>query len=218
MNVLRSSSFAIALSSVAILLPSTAFAHFKLLEPPSIFATESGGKGVPPCGEGIPSAVVTKAQGGHPFTVRLQEFVPHPGHYRIALSVTSRNQLPKDPETEADANGRSISAKIDPNPAAPVLADGVFTHTTTPRYTEWKTDVTLPNLSCEKCTLQVIEFMAQHALNVGGGFNYHNCADLQITTDPSLPPADKSWMNLPQNEFPRPGAAAPPPAPAPRGN
>ena len=81
---------------------------------------------------------------------------------------------------------------------------GALAHTTTPRNTEWKLEVMLPNLNCEKCTLQVIQFMAQHALNPGGGFNYHHCADLQITADPSLPPADKAWMSLPQNEFPKP--------------
>ena len=217
MNILRSTPVVFAFGAVAILLSSTASAHFKFLEPPSSLVTENGGKGVLPCGEGIPSGIVTKAQGGHPITIRLQEFIPHPGHYRIALSVNSRNELPKDPDAEVDGRGWSVSAKIDPNPKPPVLVDGGFAHTTTPRYTEWKMDVALPNLSCEKCTLQVIQFMAQHGLNPGGGFNYHHCADLQITMDPKLPPADKIWMSLPQNEFPKPAAPGPPPAPG-RGN
>ena len=130
--------FAYVFASVAALAPVTASAHFKFLDPPSALITENGGKGVLPCGEGIPSGTVTKAQGGHPFTIRLLEFIPHPGHYRIALAVTSRNELPKDPESEADANGRSISAKIEAAPQAPVLVDGAFAHTTTPRNTEWK--------------------------------------------------------------------------------
>jgi len=111
-----------------------------------------------------------------------------------------------------------VSAKIDPNPKPPVLVDGAFAHTTTPRNTEWKMDVTLPNLSCDKCTLQVIQFMANHGLNPGGGFNYHHCAELQITMDPKLPPADKSWTSLPQNEFPKLPQPGPPPAPGGRGN
>jgi len=204
--------FACWMVGVAALLPCTASAHFKFLEPPSAWITENGGKGVLPCGEGIPSGTVTKAQGGHPFTIRLLEFIPHPGHYRIALSVNSRAELPKDPEAAMDANMRSISAAIDPNPKPPVLVDGAFVHTTTPRNTEWKMDVMLPNLNCEHCTLQVIQFMAQHALNPGGGFNYHHCADLQITADPKLPPADKAWMSLPQTEFPKVPGPPPPPA------
>ena len=93
-------------------------------------------------------------------------------------------------------DGQSVSAPIDSNPKIPVLMDGVFVHTSTPRNTEWKVDVTLPNLTCEKCTLQVTQFMAQHGLNPGGGFYYHHCADLQITADPTLPAADKAWRQL----------------------
>jgi len=217
MNI-RRTPFVLAFGALAAMAPSTASAHFKFLDPPSTWITESGGKGVLPCGEGIPSGVVTKAQGGHPFTIRLLEFIPHPGHYRISLAVNSRNELPKDPEAEVDGTGRSVSAKIDPAPRPPVLVDGAFAHTTTPRNTEWKMEVMLPNLSCEKCTLQVIQFMAQHALNPGGGFNYHHCAELQITMDPALPPADRSWMNLPQNEFPQPPRPGAPPAAGGRGN
>ena len=180
---------------VLIFTVSQAFAHFRFVEPPSALSTENGGKGAPPCGEGTPSGIVTKAQGGHPFTIRLIEFIPHPGHYRIALSVNSRAEIPKDAEAVVK-DGQSVSAPIDSNPKIPVLMDGVFVHTTTPRNTEWKVDVTLPNLTCEKCTLQVTQFMAQHGLNPGGGFYYHHCADLQITADPALPPADKAWMQL----------------------
>ena len=182
------------LAGMGALLPVTALAHFKFLEPPSAWVTEDGGKGAPPCGAGIPSGIVTKAQGGHPFTIRLLEFVPHPGHYRIALSVNSRAELPKDADAEVK-DGKSVSAPFDTNPKIPVLMDGAFVHTTTPRNTEWKVDVTLPNLSCDKCTLQVTQFMAEHALNPGGGFYYHHCADLQITADPKLPPADKAWLH-----------------------
>jgi hypothetical protein len=187
----------ILLVAMAILFPVAASAHFKFLEPPSSLATENGGKGAPPCGEGTPSGIVTKAQGGHPLTIRLQEFVPHPGHYRIALSVNSRTELPKDPEV-VTKDGRSVSAAIDSNFKIPVLMDGAFVHTTTPRDTVWKMDVTLPNLNCEKCTLQVIEFMAEHGFNQGGGYFYHHCADLQIAADPKLPAADRAWTILAQ--------------------
>jgi hypothetical protein len=73
-----------------------------------------------------------------------------------------------------------------------VLADGAFVHTSPPTG-DWQTTLTLPNLSCDKCTLQIIEFMAEHGPNVGGGYFYHHCADLRIKVDPSLPPADVAW-------------------------
>jgi hypothetical protein len=169
-----------------------AHAHFALLQPPSALMIEDGGKGAPPCAEGPASNVVTQVQGGHPIAIRLTEFVFHPGHYRFALSVNSRAELPPDPDVVQDSNGLSVSTSIQ-NPARiPVLADGVFLHVDPP-LADWQTSLTLPNLNCDKCTLQIIEFMAEHGSNIGGGFFYHHCSDLRIVADAGLPPADSAW-------------------------
>ena len=75
----------------------------------------------------------------------------------------------------------------------PVLADGLFPHYTRPAGPQtYEADVRLPNITCPKCTLQVIQFMADHAYNQPGGYSYHHCADLQITADPDKP-IDKGW-------------------------
>ena len=87
-----------------------------------------------------------------------------------------------------------MSAAIQ-NPAQmPVLADGLFVQPTRPTGTmaPFETDVQLPNISCKKCTLQVVQFMAEHGFNNPGGYSYHHCADLQITADPAKP-IDKGW-------------------------
>ncbi len=149
--------------------------------------TEDGGKGDPPCGDGVESKVVTEVLGGHPLPLQLQEFVFHPGHYRIALSVNSRSELPPDPAV-TQANGSSTAAAVQNPPRIPVLADGLFAHSAPPNG-DWRTEVVLPNLNCEKCTLQIIEFMAEHS----APFLCHHCADLKIKADPSLPPADPAW-------------------------
>jgi hypothetical protein len=73
----------------------------------------------------------------------------------------------------------------------PILADGLFAHTT--RATgPFETDIAIPNINCPKCTLQIIEFMAEHGLNSDGDFSYHHCADVQITADPAKP-VDARW-------------------------
>lgn len=179
---------------LALVALAAAHAHFALLQPPSSLSVENGGKGAPPCGEGPDSNVVTQVQGGHPLAIRLSEFVYHPGHYRFALSVNSRAELPPDPDVVED-NGISVSASIQSPVRIPVLADGVFLHDEPPT-DDWQTSLTLPNLNCDKCTLQIIEFMAEHGFNVGGGFFYHHCADLRITADPNLPPADSAWPRV----------------------
>jgi hypothetical protein len=193
--------FAVLAGMLAGMVPTVTHAHFKLLEPTSWLI--EGDRGDPqkagPCGGtntdwGTPTNVISKAVGGSKLHIKLQETVYHPGHYRVALAVNGRNELPVDPEatTENTEKGpRSVSAKI-MNPAqAPVLADGLFVHTAK-MDAPWEADVTLPNISCKKCTLQVVQFMAEHAVNNPGMFTYHHCAELQITADPKKP-IDAAW-------------------------
>ena len=190
----------LGLASVSLVAP-LAFAHFKLIEPTSwIVETDRGDpQKMGPCGGTGTDAdkltnAVTKVQGGSKLHIKVMEMVFHPGFYRVALAVNSRTELPPDPEaiTTPAANGpRSVAAKIVYPPQIPVLADGLFPHTS--KATDaWETDVVLPNITCTKCTLQIAEFMAQHGLNKPGDYTYHHCADLAITADPSKP-IDTAW-------------------------
>jgi hypothetical protein len=183
-----------------------AHAHFNLLMPPPLSTDMGGGKGLPPCGPLTPASnVVTKVQGGHPLTVSVIETTPHTGFYRIALAINARTELPLD-NVVHDATGKvlppsgtpagiSATADFENPPVFPVLADNLWPHQGTAVMT-FTTSVTLPNVTCAKCTLQVIEFMAMHLPNQAagggpsGGYFYHHCADLQITADPTLPGAD----------------------------
>jgi hypothetical protein len=180
-------------------------AHFRLIEPASWLQESQLGdpQKMGPCGgtsadAGKPSGAVTPAQGGEKLHIKLQETVFHPGFYRVALAVNSRDELPPDPEvkTEAGARGpRSVSAAIHFPPVAPILADGLFPHTA--KFDkELDTDVDLPNINCAKCTLQIVEFMASHGPNTDGDYTYHHCAVLQIHANPDKPidnryPAEK---------------------------
>ena len=78
--------------------------------------------------------------------------------------------------------------------ATPVLADGLFVHSTRPTgpADPFEADVELPNINCRKCTLQVVQFMADHGFNNPGGYSYHHCAELQITADRAKP-IDTRW-------------------------
>jgi hypothetical protein len=88
----------------------------------------------------------------------------------------------------------SVSATIQSTPQIPVLADGLFVHATKPAgaMPPFEADVVLPNISCKQCTLQVVQFMAEHGFNNPGGYSYHHCAALQIAADASKP-LDKGW-------------------------
>jgi hypothetical protein len=152
-----------------------------------------------PCGGtntdyGKPSYIVSQAVGGSRLHVKVQETIYHPGHYRVALAVNSPVELPVDPKatTETTDRGpRSVSGEIQNPVQVPLLADGLFVHTAKVDG-PLETDVTLPNINCKRCTLQVIQFMEQHAVNNPGMFTYHHCAVLQITADPKKP-IDAAW-------------------------
>ena len=195
--------FGLCLSAAVVLAPSIVDAHFTLVAPASWLVENRLGdpqkKG--PCGgtsadAGTPTNVIGKVQGGQMLHVKVQETVYHPGHYRIALAVNSRAELPADPEVTTRDSERgpwSVSAKIQ-NPAQPpVLVDGLWAHTDRTSIAQpFETDIMIPNITCEKCTLQIVQFMAEHGRNADGDFSYHHCADLQITADPSKP-IDTRW-------------------------
>jgi len=172
-------------------------AHFRLLEPASWLVESDLGdpQWSAPCGgtltdPGKPTSAITKIQGGDKLHIRIREMAFHPGFYRVALAVNSRAELPPDPEAISepgpDGRQRSVSGAIHYPPSPPVLADGLFMHVA-PFDKEQETDVQIPNINCEKCTLQVIEFMGAHGFNKDGGYTYHHCADLRISANPSKP-------------------------------
>jgi len=178
--------------------------HFKLIEPVSwLIETDRGDpQKTGPCGGsntdwGKESHVVNEARGGSKMHLKLTETVYHPGHYRVALAVNSMHELPPDPVTVTrDSVGRgpwSVSAEIQDPAVAPVLADGLFIHNTRPASpVTYEADIDLPNLNCERCVLQVVQWMADHAFNNPGGFSYHHCAVMKLTADPSKP-LDLRW-------------------------
>ena len=181
--------------------PASLVAHFKMLEPASwIVENERGDpQKSTPCGvsaDAKPSDVVTKVTGGSMLHLKVLETIYHPGHYRVALAVNSREELPPDPmtfERVTEKGPRSVWAAIQSPPQLPVIADGLFQHYARPASPQtYEADIPLPNISCPKCTLQVIQFMADHAYNQPGGYSYHHCADLTITADPAKP-LDKGW-------------------------
>ena len=196
-------------------------AHFKLLAPAPWLTTNNLGdpQKVGPCGgdpkgqnDALLSKAVTKVAGGSRLHLQIQETIFHSGHYRVALAVNSRTELPPDPFTAEKWTERglySVWGQIQSPPQVPLLADGLFQHYPKPGeaasqrpktpMTPWETQIEIPNINCAKCTLQVIQFMADHVYNQPGGYAYHQCADLQITAD-SAKPIDTRWRGQMTNK------------------
>jgi len=193
---------ALAAGALVLAAPAIVSAHFILVQPQSALVENQLGdpQKLGPCGgtsadPGKPTGAVTAATGGEMLHVKVKQTIYHPGHFRIALSVLDRAELPADPEDMTSDTPRgvmSVSAKVDPNPKPPVLVDGIWDHHVNQPGQEFETDVKLPNINCDHCSLQVIQFMEEHPINKDGRFTYHHCADLKITANPKLK-LDASW-------------------------
>ncbi len=184
---------------IALLMPVSSQAHFELLEPSASLAQDRLGdpQKLAPCGgtsanPSTPTGSVSQLRGGDMLHVKLRETIFHPGHYRIALA-RSQADLPPDPEVTTRDTPKgpwSVSAKIT-DAKAPILADGLFAHTQKVSPDSFfETDVRVPNIDCDGCVLQVVQFMAEHGHNKDGDYSYHHCAVVNITVNPAL---DKGW-------------------------
>lgn len=178
-----------------------ASAHFVLESPAPTLEQNAIGdpQKLGPCGgtsqdAGTPTGAVTELTGGSTLHLKLREAVYHPGHYRVALARTAAG-LPDDPETvtrEGPSGPLSVSATI-ADAVPPLLADGLFQHSSPPAPdTFWEADLRVPNVDCENCVVQVIQWMAEHPGVAEGGYSYHHCATVNITRNPDIE-TDRAW-------------------------
>lgn len=180
----------LALAALTFSASPSAHAHITLMNPPSwvVEANLGDPQKMGPCGDDGTAAVqktgtVTKFTAGQTITVMWKETVGHAGHFRISLTKPGEDRSTLVDPAVVTANGdgtsgNSISAATVDNGTGNVLMDNLFPRETVagPAADPFSQDITLPNEPCEKCTLQVIQFMAQH----GPGYFYHHCADIQI--------------------------------------
>lgn len=191
----------VSLAAVVGFIASTANAHFKLNAPASWI--EEDGRGDPqklaPCGGtladgGTRTGAITELNGGEMMRLAIEETIYHPGHYRVAL-VRNMNNLPPDASplnmVETQRGLGSGRFPIEVNPEAPVLLDGLWENNER-RTGPLETKIEIPNIDCENCVLQIVQFMSEHPGHREGGYTYHHCALLNITAD-SDKPMDNGW-------------------------
>lgn len=191
----------IGLAAAIGLVATTAHAHFKLNSPAPWIEEDDRGdpQKLAPCGGtladgGTRTGALTDVTGGQMLAIDLEETIYHPGHYRIALA-RRMNMLPADAMplnmVDTERGPRSGRFPIADNPEAPVLADGLLENYER-RTGPISTEVMIPNIDCENCVLQIVQFMSEHPGHREGGFTYHHCAMLNITADTDRP-IDTNW-------------------------
>ena len=184
---LRGLGAALTLVGALVVSPGAARAHIKMSAPADWITTNSEGdpQKITPCGVDptMPKTftvtnAVTTLHVGDKVTFNWNETVPHDGHFRISLAINSRDELTDPAVTQMNSDGTAAQVAI--STAYPVLADNLFPHTadSVSPGKAYTYTVTIPNTPCTKCTMQLLQFMANHPLDPS--YFYHQCADVTI--------------------------------------
>jgi len=166
--------------ALGFLVASVAQAHLDLTSPTSRYGRRELKD--PPCGTagGARSTNVTTVEPGATIRVEWNEYTDHPGHYRIAFDDDGDDDF-TDPPCLSDCDSRDMVIGIAPGDYtdATVLADGITDRSGGGDYSY---EVTLPDIECDNCTLQVIQFMTDKPpFGAGGGRDiYYQCADFVL--------------------------------------
>ncbi len=141
-----------------VLQTSMVFGHARLNSPTP--RNNNSGIKSGPCGGLARSPDPTLVQGGQPLTINWEETVNHPGKFLFSLSMGN------------DADFQQIQQINDNQDSG-----------ATPHF--YSTTVTLPNINCDSCTLQLIQSMEE---NPNAPSYYYSCADLKIVSSSAASP------------------------------
>lgn len=168
---LRSSLHAIELlfTALALLVPREALAHIEITSHTTRYGVAVQKSA--PCGmaggSGPGSNVYTYAP-GETITLSWHEFVDHPGHYRIAFDDSGDDSF-ADPASADDLYNN-----------ATVLLDGIADEANVHDY---DVELTLPEVECETCTIQILQVMTDKPPFGDGNDMYYHCIDVRLVAD-----------------------------------
>ncbi len=164
-----------------------------MLEPtPRYTLAESGDNKACPCGLGNSNRTcgdpndrsdpdrnagrVTEVAAGSTIRLRWDEYIGHSGRFRVAIDF--------DGADLTDFNSNILVDIPDPSGSMGNSGQGSI----------WEVDVPIPNMTCDNCTLQLIQMMdgntTDPVADPVGRSTYYTCADIRIVPGDQLPGAD----------------------------
>ena len=187
-------------------LASTARAHIELRDPPARYEITNFDTGIKscPCGLGSSnrtcnlavdssdpdrSTRVSRFEAGSTITLVFDEFVDHAGRFRVAFDPDGADM--------ADFNANVLEDVPDP------AGTGGQT---------WEIQVTLPNMTCENCPLQLVQAMEVDVdtpiADPAPISSYYSCVDLQLVAPGTLGTPEEAPAEEPPGEA-QPGEEPP---------
>ncbi|MDH5674046.1 MAG: lytic polysaccharide monooxygenase [Myxococcales bacterium] len=130
-------------------------------------------------------------QAGETITISVVEFIPHPGYFRIAFDQDGDDDFlppqsiePIGRECMAAEGDRCGTSDFYNNET--VLLDNLEPHGAGEGVKTYSWEVTLPDVECDGCTLQVIQLMMDkppydpNETSIFGGDIYYQCIDVVL--------------------------------------
>lgn len=180
----------VAVVVASLFIPSVALAHIQLVYPPARTTeqkTRVCGNGNSPRGTNV-----TVLQPGATIEVRWNETINHPGHFRISFDADGQDfSIPPDATSDTGLTDDNVLLDLiadDPN-------GGMVTQM-----------ITLPDIECDTCTLQVIQLMTDkppYTTDAASNDIYYQCAD--ITLSRTAPMVDGATVTPDAGEDPGDG-------------
>jgi MYXO-CTERM domain-containing protein len=169
--IASSTRLAAATLAAILAVPAVAAAHLELTYPvPRTLELKRG-----PCGavNSVRGTNVTVLAPGATIEIQWKETINHPGHYRISFDVDGQDFV-VPPTATGSTEGMTN-----------VIKDLIADRVTTPAANLYSQTITLPNVTCERCTLQVIQLMTDKAPYTTDALSddiYYQCADIALRT------------------------------------
>jgi hypothetical protein len=135
----------------------------------------SGSIKLGPCGklQSERGGVIHIFEPGETIHLEWDEFISHPGYFRISFDEDGDDDF-VDPANYNDFYTNDS-----------VLVDELFPHARPFNTSTYEFDLTLPNVECENCTIQLIQMMTDKPpYAVGTNDIYYNCLDVTLIPDP----------------------------------
>jgi hypothetical protein len=144
-----------------------------------------------PCGRanGMRGTNVYMYRPGETINITVVETIPHPGYFRIAFDQDGHDGFVVPAGTEGTNGNCSGDANCGPGKAdycsnETVLLDNLSQHAPGLPGTRYTFTVTLPNVECQSCTLQVIQMMNDlnvHRAAYPADDIYYQCIDIVLS-------------------------------------
>ena len=166
------------LAFAVLLVPSLATAHIALDSPPPRTTSLKAG----PCGAAgsVRGTNVATYHPGQTITVKWRETIEHPGHYRISFDTNGQHfSMPPSFTADTGPSDPLVIKDLIPDVTGAMPAGG----------RPYSYDVTLPNMECTNCTLQVIQMMTDKPPYGDGNDIYFQCADITLANNAPMPDA-----------------------------